>query len=363
MKINMSTPNIGIRERVAVGKVLRSGQLSMGPKTLEFEKALKSFRGLNCGVVAVNSGTSALHLGLLSMNLQSTDEVIVPAFTFAATANAVRMAGAKPVFADVDPGTMNISRETVAPLIGPSTKAVIFVSLFGNMSGIRQIYDLCKETGVALVEDAAQSFGSKSHNIVSGGIADWSAFSFYPTKNITTGEGGAVASRDDDLLTGVRLLRNQGMSKQYENEIPGLNNRMTDVQAAIGVEQLKRAERFLTRRREIASHYSDVVEPLEHITRQTELPGEQSSFNQFTLRIQDRRDFFQLKLMEVGIQSRVYYPTPVSALAPYRHLGVEHPVARQLSKEVLSIPIHPKMTNRQVRYVGEKLRRVSYMLS
>ena len=359
----MSTPNTGIKERVAVGKVLRSGQLSMGPKTLEFERDLASFRGLNCGVVAVNSGTSALHLGLLCMNLHSTDEVIVPAFTFAATANAVRMAGAKPVFADVDIGTMNLSRETVAPLIGRSTKAVIFVSLFGNMSGIEEIYDLCREKGVALVEDAAQSFGSKSNEIVSGGIADWSAFSFYPTKNITTGEGGAVTSRDDELLTGVRLLRNQGMSKQYENEIPGLNNRMTDLQAAIGIEQLKRAERFLRIRREIAAHYSDVLESLEPLSHQTESPGVESSYNQFTLRIPVRRELFRLKLMEAGIQSRVYYPTPVSALAPYRDLNVEHPVATQLSKEVLSIPIHPKMTNRQIRYVGEKLKQTSQLLS
>lgn len=359
----MSTPNTGIRERVAVGRVLRSGQLSMGPKTLEFEHDLATFRNLNSGVVAVNSGTSALHLGLLCMNLKSTDEVIVPAFTFAATANAVRMAGAKPVFADVDLGTMNLSRESVAPLIGPNTKAVIFVSLFGNMSGIGEINDLCREKGITLVEDAAQSFGSKSHDKVSGGIADWSAFSFYPTKNITTGEGGAVTSRDDELLRGVRLLRNQGMSKQYENEIPGLNNRMTDLQAAIGVEQLKRAERFLRIRREIAAHYSDVLKSLGPISHQTESPGVESSYNQFTLRIPGIRELFQLKLMEAGIQSRVYYPTPVSALAPYRDLNVENPVATQLSKEVLSIPIHPKMTNRQVRYVGEKLKQASQLLS
>jgi len=356
LEVRMSAPSLGYRERAAVSRVLRSGQLSMGPKVAEFESAVSRFQGLGLGVAAVNSGTSALHLGLLAMNLTADDEVIVPAFTFAATANAVLMAGAKPVFADVDLDTMNLSSDTVAASLSSKTRAVIFVSLYGNLSGISSVVELCKQRGLDLIEDAAQSLGGSEGGVSSGGFGRWGAYSFYPTKHVTAGEGGAVISGDESFLHRVRLLRNQGMSALYDNEIPGLNNRMTDIAASIGIEQMSRAKAFLKRRREIAHLYSNSFQDLTGVVYQRVAENNAPSYNQFTLRVGAKRDRLQTELSLSGIQTRVYYPTPVSDLRPFKHLSSKVPNSRKLSQEVISIPIHPELTDRQVRYVCRKVR-------
>lgn len=362
-RVAMARPSIGWRERLAVNKVLRMGKLAMSSKVAEFENEIASLLPGAFQVCAVNSGTSALHLGLLAMNLSDADEVIVPVFTFAATANSVVLAGGKPVFADVDGSTMTLSLECVLPLVTESTKAIIFVSLFGNMSGLSAIRTFCDETGIMLIEDAAQSFGSQYGGVYSGGIADWSAYSFYPTKNITTGEGGAFVSRFPELVNKVRLLRNQGMAETYEYIAPGLNNRMTEIAAAIGLEQLHRLRKFISRRQEIARKYMEEFERSGLFEMQEIEPLCQSSWNQFTFRFKGDRDMLQEELVRKGIAARVYYPSPLSELAHFSQTHIEAANAKLLCKEVLSIPIYPELTNLDVRHVAKAVKAAAKNIS
>ncbi|MDA9854027.1 DegT/DnrJ/EryC1/StrS family aminotransferase [Aquiluna sp.] len=358
----MAGPSIGWRERLEVQQVLRSGNLAMGSRVEAFEDKIASLLPDNFRVCAVNSGTSALHLGLTAMNLSSQDEVIVPAFTFAATANSVVMAGAKPVFADVDRATMTLSLEKILPQISDATRAIIFVSLFGNMSGLGPIRNFCDETGITLIEDAAQSFGSSHGGVYSGGIGDWSAFSFYPTKNITTGEGGAFVSRNRELLNTVKLLRNQGMSGAYEYVTPGLNNRMTEIAAAIGQCQVPRLSKFISRRQEIARAYSREFEGLGLVEIQEIEPLCKTSWNQFTFRFKGNRDLLLQELAQSGIAARVYYPAPLTELPHFSESRVEATNSKLLSGEVVSIPIYPGLSNFQVRLVANAVKAASKKL-
>lgn len=353
MEIEMGKPSLGWRELSSVWRVLRSGQLAGGKETLRFEERIKRFQNQDQSVAAVNSGTSALHLGLLAMNLSEQDEVIVPAFTFAASANAVRLAGATPIFADVDVATMNLSAESVMEAVGPRTRAVIFVSLFGNMTGLREVRDLCERLNLTLIEDAAQSFGSTLDAKFSGTFGLWSAFSFYPTKNITTGEGGAVLSHDENFIEVVRQLRNQGMSKTYQYEIPGLNNRMPEISAAMGICQLEKADRFIRRRREIAQIYLTAFSSTDGIQVQFIEDSCNSSYNQFTIRLPGTRNRVMETLSKNGIGCRIYYPAPLTASKPYLNSRSTTPAASKLAVEVLSLPIHPRLGRAKIERVVE----------
>lgn len=355
----MPGPQLSLREYCEALNILSSGKLAMGAKVAQFEMEISKYLGKSQHVIALNSGTSALHLGLLAMNLDPTDEVIVPAFTFAATANAVVMAGATPVLADVNLETMTLDKEKVQALITARTKAVIFVSLFGNMSGYSEVAELCKKSGVALIEDAAQSFGSTISDQPSGSLGHWSALSFYPTKNITTIEGGAVCTSDDELAHKVRLLRNQGMLRKYENEIPGLNNRMTEISAGIGLIQLKRLAGFLQRRKALAAAYRSQLESVSSVLSQRIDSDVVSSYNQFTVRVLEDRDRVREALLAKGIQTQIYYPKAVSDLDSFKHMGYEAPNSRILTSQVLSLPIGPSISQREAKLVARELRSLS----
>ena len=250
--IPVAKPIIGDDERAAVDRVLRSGMIAQGPEVASFEEEFSTalLDGRQC--VAVNSGTSALHLGLLAAGIGPGDEVIVPSFTFAATANSVALTGATPVFADIDAATFCLDPASVEAAVTERTKAVMPVHLYGHPADMTALGAIAERHGLAIFEDAAQAHGATFDGRPVGSFGAFGAFSLYPTKNMTSGEGGMV-SCDADIARKVRLLRNQGMEKQYENELAGLNNRMTDIHAAIGRVQLTRLPGWTEARRRNAA--------------------------------------------------------------------------------------------------------------
>lgn len=354
--IGLGGPKIGFRERLAADSVLRSGNLAQGSRVKEFESRFASFIAPGQSGVAVNSGTSALHLSALSLGIGPGDEVIVPAFTFAASANAIALTGAKVKFADVDVNTFNLDCASAGRLLTSKTKAIMFVHLYGNPSGIVDARRFADQNGIFLIEDAAQAHGAGWEGKPAGDWGDIAAFSFYPTKNMTTGEGGMVLSRDLQLLSHVELLRNQGMRVRYQNEVVGFNNRMTEYAAALGIVQLSRLEGFTQTRAKAAHQYSKAVENHPDIVAPIVPLEANHVFHQYTLRvINDQRDQVAAKLRMQYVDSATYYPIPLPDLKPFKEsAGAESiPVSRQLAKEALSIPVNPSIgalaTNRVAR--------------
>ena len=349
--IPVAKPRIGLRERRAVDRVLRSGALAQGPEVQAFEK---EFSGALVGgrpVVAVNSGTSGMHLGLLAAGVGPGDEVIVPSFTFAATANSVALTGATPVFCDIDPVTFALDPVKAKELITSRTKGIMPVHLFGHAADMVALERLAQEHGVAIFEDAAQAHGAEVHGQRVGTFGEVAMFSLYPTKNMTSGEGGMVACADEGISRNLRLLRNQGMEKQYENEIIGYNNRMTDIHAAIGRVQLTRLPQWTEKRRANAHFLSagitGVVAPVE-------APGYKHVYHQYTIRVENDRNGFAKALREEwGVGCGVYYPIPNHTLPSLKGFAknVDLPETDRAAAEVLSLPVHPSLTSRELRKI------------
>jgi dTDP-4-amino-4,6-dideoxygalactose transaminase len=298
--------------------VLRSGNVVQGPEVAAFESEFGALvEGRHC--VAVNSGTSALLLALHALDLGPGDEVIVPSFTFAATANAVRLAGATPVFADIDPDTYCLDPGAVAAAIGPNTAAIMPVHLYGHPAGMTRISALAARHSLAIVEDAAQAHGSALHGVPVGALGDLACFSFYPTKNMHALEGGMVVTPDPQVARRIRLLRNQGMEQRYANEIVGYNLRLTDVAAAIGREQLRKLPAWNERRRANAAKLDAglAANPLGLRTPYV-ADGATHVYHQYTIRVPaEHRDALQAHLTAQRVGSAVHYPTPVHRLAPF----------------------------------------------
>jgi perosamine synthetase len=340
--IPVARPLIGAEERTAVERVLASGQLAQGPEVAAFEDEFaRIVDGRGCP--AVNSGTAALHLGLLASGIGPGDEVIVPSFTFAATANAVALCGATPVFVDIDPATFCLDPESAAAAVGPATAAVVAVHLYGHPADVRSLRGVCDRHDLLLVEDAAQAHGASLGGRPVGAWGHVAAFSFYPTKNMTTGEGGMVVASDEAVLQRVKLLRNQGMDDRYRNEVVGFNARMTDVAAAIGRVQLARLdERTAARRANAARYDAELLGVLTPVAAD----GAWHVYHQYTVRSADR-DLLAKRLSEAGVGSGVYYPVPVHRLPAY-DLRLDLPETERATAEVLSIPVRPDLTADEV---------------
>ena len=344
--IPAAQPMIGDEERAAVDAVLQSGMIAQGPQVAAFEEEFSDLvQGREC--VAVNSGTSALHLSLLALGIGPDDEVIVPSFTFAATANAVAVAGATPVFVDIDADTFCMDPTQIVPAITARTRAIMPVHLYGHPAAMAQIMDIANDHELVVVEDAAQAHAAALEGRPAGAWGQAGAFSFYPTKNMTSGEGGMVVTDDPELARMVRLLRNQGMEKRYHNEVAGLNNRMTDVHAAIGRAQLRKLPGWTRRRQEIAAIYD---EQLVGVTTPAVAPGAQHVYHQYTIRVTGDRDAFVAALADRGVGSGVYYPVPVHRLPTFAEV-LDLPTTEQAAAEVISLPVHPALSEEDVATV------------
>ena len=351
-RIQLAKPKIGIKEKVAVLRVLQSGNLAQGPEVKKLESQFSKLVGeREC--VAVNSGTSALHLALLSLGVGPGDEVIVPSFTFAATANSVALTGAKPVFVDIDPLTFNIDPEQITTAITARTKAIQVVHLYGLPAKIDVIQAIAKKHNLLIIEDAAQAHIAQINGQPVGTFGDAAAFSFYPTKNMTAGEGGMVVLKESSVARLCRLYRNQGMEQRYKNEVVGFNYRMTDIHATIGIQQLKKLDSWTEKR----------IQNAEYLSRQinsSETPvtphGYKHVFHQYTVTLFQNRDSISKYLDDKGISNGVYYPTPVHAL-PSFDLNLNLPNTKVACETALSLPIHPSLSrtdlNRIVRTLNE----------
>ena len=346
--IPAAQPIIGDDERAAVDAVLCSGGLAQGPKVAQFETEFAAIVAER-PCVAVNSGTSALILALKAVGIRAGDEVIVPSFTFAATANAVVLAGATPVFADITPDTFCLDPAAVRAAITPRTTAVLPVHLYGHPADMPALAEIASRHNLAIIEDAAQAHEAALSGTPVGAFGDAAAFSFYPTKNMTSGEGGMVVTCEDSAARTVRLLRNQGMEQRYRNEIVGYNMRMTDIHAAIGIVQLARLHAWNQRRRVIAAFYD---RHLEGVTTPVVRDGARHVYHQYTVMVESDRDAFAADLAQRGVGTGVYYPTPVHEL-PSFGLDLDLPVTRHCADHVLSWPVHPGLTDEDVATVVE----------
>lgn len=339
--IPAASPEIGVDERAAVDAVLASGGLAQGPEVAAFEQefSVAAVDGSLC--VAVNSGTSAQHLAMLAAGIGLGDEVIVPSFTFAATANSVALTGATPVFVDIDPVTFCIDPVAVRAAISSKTRAIMPVHLYGHPAELRELSTICQEFDLFLIEDAAQAHMASLDGRPVGTWGLAGSFSFYPTKNMTSGEGGMVTTSDPDLARTVKLLRNQGQEQRYRNEIIGFNNRMTDIHAAIGRVQLRKLEGWTQKRQENAAFYDS---NLVGVQVPTVAAGAVHVYHQYTIRVvgQDR-DRFVEELGKKGVGSGVYYPVPNHKLPAY-DLDLDLPETSLAVSEVLSIPVYPSLS-------------------
>lgn len=346
--IPAARPLIGEEERAAVDRVMRSGMLAQGPEVAAFEEEFSRIVE-GCHSIAVNSGTSALHLSLLALGIGHGDEVIVPSFTFAATANTVQLTGATAVFADIEPDYFSLDVSAVEAAITPRTKAVMPVHLYGHPADLAALSALCTKHGILLIEDAAQAHLASVNGKPVGAWGDTGSFSFYPTKNMTSGEGGMVTTSSAEVDRKVRLLRNQGMEKRYANEVFGFNNRMTDIHAAIGRVQLAKLADWTAKRQSNAAFLS---ENLRGVITPPTAAWATHVFHQYTIRVVDHdRDRFAEELHAKGVGNGIYYPTPVHRL-PSFGLELDLPVTETATKQVLSLPVHPSLTDAELEQIA-----------
>ena len=346
--IPIARPQMGEEEKSRVWDAMASGSLAQGPRVREFEERFAEFIGAR-HAIATSSGTTALHLALLGHDIGPGDEVITVPFTFIASANSILYTGARPVFVDVDEHDFAMDVGKVEAAITPRTKAIMPVSLYGQPADMPAITAIADRHGLAVVEDACQAHGAAIGDRRSG---TWGAgtFSFYPTKNMTTGEGGMLTTDDAELAERVRLLREHGMKVRYHHDVVGYNFRMTDIAAAIGLAQLPKLDGYNDRRREIAARYD---RELRGVVTPTVRPGVTHVYHQYTIRV-ERRDEFAERLKERGVGSAIYYPIPVHRQKPFVALGYgdeAYPVTDRLTEEVLSIPVHPSLSDDEVAQV------------
>ena len=363
--IPAARPLIGAEERAAVDAVLAGGMVVQGPQVAAFEEEFSArvVGGAHC--VAVNSGTSAQHLAALASGAGADREaeVIVPSFTFAATANSVAITGARPVFADIDPVTFTLDPASVEAAVTERTIAIEVVHLYGLPANMPEILDIARRHGLAVWEDCAQAHAAAIDDEPVGAFGAWGSFSFYPTKNMTSLEGGMVSTADAELARRVRLLRNQGMERQYANEVVGLNNRMTDVAAAVGRVQLTRLAGWTAARRANAAALDAGLAGAPGVVTPHVPPGYTHVYHQYTIRLEgasaaERDEVARVLREQWRVGTGVYYPIPnhrLPSLAPYAP-GVDLPGTERAARECLSLPVHPSLSEadleRIVRAVG-----------
>lgn len=354
MKIPIAKPIIGDEEIQKVVEVLKSGMLAQGKVVEEFEKNFAEYVGVEYAI-AVCNGTVALDLALKALKIKEGDEVITTPFTFIATSNSILYQGAKPVFADIDERTYNINPDKVLEKITTKTKAIVGVHLYGHPFDVKPLMEICEDNNLVLIEDAAQAHGAEYENrkVGSFGIG---CFSFYPTKNMTTGEGGIITTNDAKVAEKIRLLRNHGDLGKYNHIVLGYNYRMTNIQAAIGIEQLKKLDKFNNKRRKNAEYLTKNIKA-RGLVKPYEKKGVMHVYHQYVVRVEDEfsmsRGEFMKYLMSKGIGCAVHYPKPVYEHEVYRKLGYKAscPVAEEFAKRVLSIPVHPGLSEEELKYI------------
>jgi len=369
MEVPINKPVLGEEEMAEVVKLLRQGALTASPpeggsNVRSFEEEFASFVGVK-SAVAVNSGTAALYLSLLAIGVGPGDEALVPSLTFAATANAVLLVGAKPVFVDVDPRTYTMDPSDLERKISERARAVIPVHLYGLMADMDSITSIAEKRGIAVIEDAAQAHGSEMRGRRAGSLGLAGCFSFYPSKVMTTGEGGMITTNDVELAKALRSLRTHGQEWVGGELVVtrlGGNFRMPEVEAAIGRVQLRKLPKFLEVRRRNAKLMTELLQGLKGLELPFEPEGYRHNWYLYTVKFEDPslRDRVKDHLNRKGIGATVYYKTPVHLMPLYRKLLNTRegllPVTEELSRRLLSLPVHHGMGEEDVRRVAEEVK-------
>lgn len=362
--IPINVPLIGEEEIEAVVKVMRNGSLTnalgAGPAVTQFEKKFAEFAGVK-HAVAVNTGTAALHSAVVAVGVKQGDEVILPSFTFVATAEAVVMAGGKPVFTDIDPETYDLSPSEIEKNVTERTKAIVPVDLYGFSVDSKPIRKIASEHDLAVVEDAAQAHGATYARKPVGVYADTACWSLYASKNITTGEGGVVTTNNDELDEILRLIRNHGEKAKYASLMLGYNYRMSEIQAAIGLVQLKKLSIFTAKRRENARRLTKLLASSDSLKLPHESAERKHSWYLYTVRLKNssvnKRNKIVEELQKKGIGAVAYYVHPVHLMPYYLETYGEYrlPETEKAASQVFSLPVHPGVTAEQIDYIGKTL--------
>lgn len=353
--IPAARPEIGLEEREAVDRVLQSGMLAQGPEVAAFEQEFSQIvEGRRC--IALNSGTSALHLAFLAAGVGPGDEIIVPSFSFAATANAVSLTGATPVFAEIEIDHFALDPKAAEAAITPRTRGIMPVHLYGHPADMKAFSQIAEKHKLTLFEDAAQAHAATVAGRPVGAWSTAASFSFYPTKNMTSGEGGMIVTDSAEVERLARMLRNQGMERRYENEVVGFNTRMTDIHAAIGRVQLRKLENWTMKRQQNAAFLNS---NLEGVVVPPVAADATHVYHQYTVRIVDHdRDAFAEELAKRGVGTGVYYPTPIHRLPSFR-LELDLQISEQAAKEALSLPVYPSLTQGELETIVEVVNAVA----
>lgn len=360
--IPINKPQVDEEEVQAVIEVMRKGPitnaLGAGPKVLEFEKNFAAFAGTK-HAIAVNTGTAALHAAIMAVGVRRDDEVILPSFTFVATAEAIVLAGGKPVFADIDPKTYNLSPQAVEAVITRKTKAILPVDLYGVSAEMKPLSEIANKHGLGLVEDAAQAHGATYMCKPAGKFSDVACWSLYASKNIMTGEGGVVTTDSDEVEEKLRMIRTHGEKAKYASEMLGTNYRMSELQAAIGNVQLKKLPVFVAARRRNAQTLTEALKVCEKLVLPYETPDRLNSWYLYTARLLEATEEKRNKLIEAlkakGIGAESYYINPVHTMPFYRdnYGACALPETEKAAKQVFSLPIHPGVTKEDADQIAK----------
>jgi len=362
-KYPIAEPEIGEEELSNVVEAVKSGWVSSKGKFIEeFENSFAKYIGIKHGV-ATSNGTVALHLALAALGIGPNDEVIVPDLTFAATINAVLYVGAKPVMVDVDPDYWCLSPDSVRKAVTPRTKAIMPVHLYGHTCDMDAIMEIAEQHGLYVIEDAAEAHGAEYKGKKVGSFGHIACFSFYGNKIITTGEGGMCLTNDGELAERMRTLRDHGMDpeKRYWHKVIGFNYRMTNLQAAIGVAQLSKIEKFIEKKRRIARLYAEELSSIEGITLHPEMPWAKCVYWLYSVLINEKktginRDKLAKKLQNYGIETRNFF-YPLHVMPPYqKYANLPYPASLSISRRGLSLPSSVKLSEEDINYITEKIK-------
>jgi dTDP-4-amino-4,6-dideoxygalactose transaminase len=362
----MTVPFLNLRRQVeeirgdldrAVSNVLDSGRFLGGPTVEEFEDAFARYCGA-AHAVGLASGTDAIAIALRATGIRARDEVLVPANTCVPTVAGVEAAGARPVLVDVDPRTYTIDPERLEASIGPRSRAVVPVHLYGQCANMDSISSVAKRHGLVVVEDAAHAHGAAYRGRLAGTLGDAAAFSFYPTKNLgAVGDAGAVVTNDPKVAARARMLRTYGEDERYRSLLSGTNSRLDTLQAAVLLVKLRRLDEWTERRRRIAGAYREALSGSE-LELPVEADGRSHVYHLFVVRVADR-DRFRASLSDAGVETLVHYPRPIHGHPAYANLADDHnrlTVSEQLAREVVSLPLHPHLTETEIDDVARLVR-------
>ena len=361
IKVPIAKPIIGDKEIENVVEVLKSGMIAQGPKVIEFEEKFAEWVDAKYAV-AVNSGTAALHVALLACGIGEGDEVITSPFTFIASGNSIVYTGAKPVFADIDLKTYTIDPLSVEKLITDKTKAILPVQLYGQSCDMDKLREIAEKHDLKIIEDAAQAHGATFGDEFVGSMGDLACFSFYPTKNMTTSEGGIITTNDEELAEKCKIFRAHGASIRYHHDEVGYNFRMTDIGAAIGLAQLDKIDEFNTKRIENAAYLNEGLKDVKGVITPFCADNAKHVYHQYTIRVEEGpRDDWVAFLNEQGIGTGIHYPIPLYNQPIYEKLGFDGncPKAELAADNVISLPVHPSLTHDDLDLVIEAVKAAS----